>query len=306
MSAPVLSQTGDMAVEAREIQVPSPRELARRRARRHIGLILGGAVVAFAVFVALLAPYLAPFDPYDQDLTQRLIGPVWQDGGSWVHPLGTDGFGRDYLSRLIYGARISLLIGFSAALIAGLLGSTLGIVGGYFGGTVDAAVVYLINVKLALPVVLVALSLAAIVGGSITSLILIMGFLTWDRYAVVTRSVTQQLRSREFVLSAQAAGASHGWILVREILPNVMNHIIVVASLEIAIIILIEAALSFLGLGVRPPTPSWGLMVAEGRSFLFFKPYLVVIPGIAIFLLVIAINMAGDGLRDVMSPEGRE
>lgn len=294
------------AAEAGELHVPSPRELMRHRARTHVGLIFGGAIVAVAVIVALFAPYLAPFDPYDQDLTQRLIAPVWAAGGSWTHPLGTDGFGRDYLSRLIYGARISLLIGFSAALIAGLVGSLLGIVGGYFGGTVDAAIVYLINVKLALPVVLVALSLVSVVGGSVTSLILIMGFLTWDRYAVVTRSVTQQLRHREFVLSAQAAGASHTWIILREILPNLMNHIVVVASLEIAIIILIEAALSFLGLGVRPPTPSWGLMVAEGRSFLFFKPYLVVIPGIAIFLLVIAINMAGDGLRDVMAPDGRE
>jgi peptide/nickel transport system permease protein len=288
-----------------DLHGPSPQALMRRRARRHVGLVLGGTVVVIAVLVALLAPYLAPFDPYDQDLSQRLIAPVWSTG-SWLHPLGTDGFGRDYLSRLIWGARISLTIGVSAALIACAVGCLLGLIGGYFGGAVDAAVVYLINVKLALPVVLVALSLAAITGGSVMSLILIMGFLTWDRYAVVVRSVTQQLRNREFVLSAQAAGASNAWILGREILPNLMNHIIVVASLEIATIILIEAALSFLGLGVRPPTPSWGLMVAEGRSFLFFKPYLVAIPGIAIFVLVIAINLAGDGLRDVMAPEGRE
>jgi len=289
-----------------ELHIPSPRELMVRRARGHLGLILGGAIVALAVLVAVFAPYLAPFDPYDQDLSRRLIVPVWGAGGSWLHALGTDGFGRDVLSRLIYGARISLEIGFSAALIAALLGSLLGIAGGYFGGTVDAVVLYLINVKLALPVVLVALSLVSIAGGSVGSLILIMGFLTWDRYAVVTRSVTQQLRGREFVLAAQAAGASHIRIALREILPNVTNQIIVVASLEIATIILIEAALSFLGLGVRPPTPSWGLMVAEGRSFLFFKPYLVAIPGIAILLLVVAINMAGDGLRDVMAPEGRE
>jgi peptide/nickel transport system permease protein len=289
-----------------DIRIPSPRELVGRRARRHTGLIAGSAVVALVVLVAVFAPYLAPFDPYDQDLARRLIAPVWGSGGSWLHPLGTDGFGRDVLSRLIYGARISLEIGFTAALIAALLGSLLGIAGGYFGGTVDSVVLYLINVKLALPVVLVALSLVSIVGGSVGSLILIMGFLTWDRYAVVVRSITQQLRGQEFVLAAQAAGASHVRIALREILPNVMNHIIVVASLEIATIILIEAALSFLGLGVRPPTPSWGLMVAEGRSFLFFKPYLVAIPGIAILVLVIAINMAGDGLRDVLAPDGRE
>ncbi len=289
-----------------ELHIPSPRELMVRRARRHLGLIIGGAVVVLAVAAAILAPYLAPFDPYDQHLSQRLIVPVWDAGGSWLHPLGTDAFGRDVASRLIYGARISLEIGFSAALIAALLGSLLGMAGGYFGGAVDSAVIYLINVKLALPVVLVALSLVSIVGGSVPSLILIMGFLTWDRYAVVVRSVTQQLRGQEFVLAAQAAGASHARIVLREVLPNVMNHIIVVASLEIATIILIEAALSFLGLGVRPPTPSWGLMGAEGRSFLFFKPYLVASPGIAIFVLVIAINMAGDGLRDVMAPDGRE
>ena len=298
-----MSATG--AAGLPELHIPSPRELMARRARRHVGLIVGGSVVAVAVLVALLAPYIAPFDPYDQHLSQRLIAPIWDAGGSWAHPLGTDGFGRDYVSRLVYGARISLVIGFSAALIAAVVGSLLGLLGGYFGGAVDSVVIYLINVKLALPVVLVALSLVSIVGGSVQSLILILGFLTWDRYAVVTRSVTQQLRGQEFVLAAQAAGASHARIVLREILPNVMNHIIVVASLEIATIILIEAALSFLGLGVRPPTPSWGLMVAEGRSFLFFKPYLVLIPGVAIFLLVIAVNMAGDGLRDVMAPDGR-
>src|SRR5262249_49888990 len=199
--------------------------------------------------------------------------------GTWDHVAGHDAFGRDYLSRLIFGARVSLTIGFLAAAIAGVVGTLLGVVGGYFGGKVDAFVVYLINVKLALPIVLVALALSSIVGGSITALILILGFLTWDRYAVVVRSVTQQLRGQAFIAAARATGASSLRIILLEVLPNALNQIIVVASLEIALVILIEAGLSFLGLGVRPPTPSWGVMISEGRSYMFFKPHLIVIPG---------------------------
>jgi peptide/nickel transport system permease protein len=298
---------GHLAVAASpfEAEAPAPGAVMRRRARSHYGLIIGGSVVVAVVMVALFAPWIAPFDPYEQELTRRLIEPVWEAGGSWTHVFGTDSLGRDYFSRVVYGARISLAIGFFAAAIAGVVGSTLGIVGGYFGGRVDAFVMYLINVKLALPPILIALSLVAVVGGSVPALILIIGFLFWDRYAVVTRSVTQQLRARDFVTAAEAVGASRFRIIATEILPNVLNQIIVIASLEMALAILIEAVLSFLGLGVQPPTPSWGLMVSEGRSFMFFKPYLIVIPGLAIFALVIAINMMGDGVRDITAPEGR-
>ncbi|MFN0301478.1 MAG: ABC transporter permease, partial [Burkholderiales bacterium] len=208
------------------------------------------------------------------------------------------------LSRLVHGARVSLGVGFGAALIAMVCGSTIGIVGGYFGGRIDGVVIYLINVKLAMPGLVIALALVSIIGGSLSALVLILGFLTWDRFAVVARSTTQQLRTDEFVIAARATGASALRIIFGELLPNLMNQIIVVASLEIAVVVLIEAALSFLGLGVRPPTPSWGLMVAEARGFMFFKPHLVAFPGLAIFLLVMAINMAGDGLRDVTAPEG--
>lgn len=275
------------------------------RARAHAGLILGGGIVLLVTLAALLAPWLAPYSPFDQDLTNRLADPVWKAKGSWAHALGTDGLGRDILSRLLYGARVSVGIGFAAAVLAGIIGTALGVAGGYFGGRIDAVVLYLTNVKLALPVVLVALALSALAGGSIPALIVILGLLTWDRYAVVLRSLTQQLRSQDFVTASLAAGASHGRIIVRDILPNLMNHIIVVASLDMAVVILIEASLSFLGLGVRPPTPSWGLMVAEGRSVMTFKSHVVLVPGMAIFLLVIAINLAGDGLRDITAPEGR-
>lgn len=288
-----------------DVDSPSPRQVMRRRAKRHYGLIFGGSIVFIAVFCAVFATFIAPFDPFDQVLTRRLINPVWGEGGSWAHPLGTDSLGRDYLSRLIFGAQISLTIGFFAATLAGIIGSVIGMIGGYFGGRVDAVVMYLINCKLALPPILVALSVVSVFGGTVTVLILVLAALFWDRYAVVTRSVTQQIRNQDFVTAAEAVGASKARIILSEVMPNLMNQIIVIASLEMAIAILVEAVLSFFGLGVQPPTPSWGLLVSEGRDFMFFKPYLIAIPGLAIFVLVIAINMMGDGVRDITAPEGR-
>jgi peptide/nickel transport system permease protein len=292
-------------VTAFELEAPSPRTVMRRRALTHVGFLFGAGVMIATILVAVFAPLLTSYDPFAQDLTQRLIPPVWSAKGSWAHIFGTDGFGRDYLTRLIYGARISLIVGFGAAGIAGFIGTSLGLIGGYFGGRVDSVVMYLVNVKLALPGVLVALSLIAVLGGSVTVVVTVLGFLFWDRFVVVTRSVTQQIRVNEYVMAAEAVGASSWRIILGEILPNVLNHIIVIASLEMATAILVEAALSFLGLGIRPPTPSWGLMISEGRNFMFFQPYLVAIPGAAIFTLVIAINMLGDGIRDITAPEGR-
>jgi peptide/nickel transport system permease protein len=300
-----LALDNNVTDEQLETRALSPGEIMRRRALRHVGLLVGSSWVLFVVVVAIFAPLIAPYDPYAQDLSNRLVEPIWTAAGTWEHPFGTDALGRDYLSRIVYGARISLAVGIGAALISGLIGATLGMIGGYFGGKVDSFVMYLVNVKLALPGILVALSLVAVFGGSIVAIVFILGFLFWDRFAVVTRSATQQVRSAEFVLAAEACGASKLRILASEILPNILNSIIVVATLEMAIAILVEAALSFLGLGTQPPTPSWGLMVSEGRSFMFFKPYLIEIPGAAIFLLVIAINMMGDGVRDVTAPEGR-
>ena len=295
----------DEEIDEFEISVPSPPELMNRRAKKHVGFILGVTVVLLVLILAVFAPLIAPFDPYDQNLTNRLLPPIWHEKGSWSHPFGTDALGRDYFSRVIFGARISLMIGFFAAAVSAVVGSTLGMIGGYFGGKTDAVVMYLINVKLALPGLLVALSLVSVFGGSLIALICILAFLFWDRYAVVTRSVTQQIRTNDYITAAQAVGASRLRIIVGEVLPNLMNQIIVIASLEMAVAILVEAALSFLGLGIQPPTPSWGLLVSEGRSFMFFKPYLVTIPGLAIFMLVISINMMGDGIRDITAPEGR-
>ena len=285
----------------------SPKSSTRlkRRIRGHQGMIIGSLIVISVILVALLAPLLSPHDPYQQDLMKRLIPPVWDSRGSWEHILGTDHLGRDYLSRLMYGARISLLIGIGAALISGIIGTIMGVMAGYFGGRVDMVVTFMVTVRLSMPVVLVALAVVAIVGGSLQVVITVLGLLLWDRFAVVMRSSTLQIRSMDYVSAAQAVGCSTSRILATEVMPNVVNNLIVIATIEIAHAIILEAALSFLGLGVQPPLPSWGLMVSEGKDMMLFEPWLITIPGVALFLLVLAINLMGDGVRDITAPENR-
>ncbi|MDI3468868.1 MAG: ABC transporter, permease protein 2 (cluster 5, nickel/peptides/opines) [Pseudolabrys sp.] len=276
-----------------------------RRSFGHSGLVLGGTMLVAIIAIALAAPLLAPHDPYNQDLAHRLIPPVWQAKGGWDHALGTDKLGRDYLSRLIFGARISLLIGTLTVLISGTIGTVIGVCAGYFGGRVDAVLSYIVTTRLALPVVLVALASAALVGSSLQGVIVVLGLLLWDRFAVVTRSATQQIARTDYVAAARAIGCSTLRILISEILPNILNALIVVATLEMAHAILLEAALSFLGLGVQPPLPSWGLMISEGKQYMFFSPWVIGIPAAALVALVLAINLVGDGLRDVTAPENR-
>jgi peptide/nickel transport system permease protein len=291
-------------LKAEEIVGPTPMRMLRRRVFRHQGLMIGATVLATVILLAAFGPPLVAHDPYTQDLLARMKPPVFL-GGSWEHPLGTDQLGRDFLARLLYGARISLTIGIVAATISGLIGTTMGVAAGYFGGRTDTIVTFLITTRLAMPVVLVALAVVAIFGGSLEIVILVLGLLLWDRYAVVLRASTRQIASREYITAARAIGCSAPRIVLTEILPNVANNLIVVATLEMAHAILLEAALSFLGLGVQPPTPSWGLMVAEGKQMMLFSPWMITIPGIALFLLVLAINLLGDGLRDVTAPENR-
>jgi len=272
---------------------------------RNPAFAIGAGILLFIVLAAVLAPWLAPHDPYTQNLNNRTVPPIWDAKGTWEHPLGTDPLGRDYLSRLIYGARISLLIGVSVALISGLIGTAMGMFAGYFGGRIDMLVSFTVTTRLSMPVILVALATVALVGGSLWVVILVLGLLKWDRFAVVMRSATQQVRALDFVAAAQANGASTVRVLFGEILPNVLPHLIVVATLEAASAILLEAALSFLGLGVQPPLPSWGLMISEAKSYMFFSFWLIGIPGTALALLIFAINLAGDGLRDALAPGGR-
>jgi peptide/nickel transport system permease protein len=288
-----------------DVAEPSAAAKLWKRVRGHKGLLAGSLLFLVILVVALTAPLIAPHDPYDQNLTNRLVPPIWYERGTWAHPFGTDNLGRDYLSRTLYGAQISLLIGISVMLISGTIGTSLGLAAGYFGGRIDMAITFLVTTRLALPVVLVALAVVAMVGGTLTIVIAVLGLLKWDRFAVVMRSATQQVRSLDYVAAAEAAGASRTRIILGEILPNVAPQLIVVATVEAASAILLEAALSFLGLGVQPPLPSWGLMISEAKNFMFFSFWLIAIPGTALALLVLAINMMGDGLRDVTAPEGR-
>ncbi len=260
---------------------------------------LGLLIVAVAVFAALFGPSLVPADPFAQDLAHRLSPPIWL-GGDAQHPFGTDQLGRDYLARLVYGARISLLIGICAAAASGVIGTTLGVLGGFFGGRVDDLVMFIITCRLSIPLILVALAVVSAVGSSLTVVVLTLGLLLWERFAVVARTTTMQIRGLDYVAAARAAGASLPHILLREVLPNIAHHLIVVATLEVALAILLEAVLSFLGLGVPSPLPSWGLMIAEGKDYMFFDPWVIMIPGIALFALVLGINLLDDGLRDLL------
>jgi peptide/nickel transport system permease protein len=270
-----------------------------RFSARRLATLLGGVIVGGTLAVAILAPLLAPHDPFAQDLMRRLVPPEWL-GGSALNPFGTDQLGRDYLSRLIYGARISMLIGILTVVTSGTIGVTLGVLGGYFGGRVDDVVMFIITTRLSIPLILVALTVVALVGSSLTVVVLTLGLLLWDRFAVVSRTTTMQVRNLDYIAAARAAGASRTHILLREVLPNIVSHLLVVATLEMALAILLEAALSFLGLGVPPPLPSWGLMIAEGKDYMFFTPWVIMVPGIALFVLVLGINLLGDGLRELL------
>jgi len=198
-----------------------------------------------------------------------------------------------------------MLIGTMTVITSGLIGITLGVLGGFFGGRVDDAVMFVITCRLSIPLILVALTVVALVGSSLAVVILTLGLLLWDRFAVVARTTTMQVRNLDYIAAAQAAGASRVHILVREVLPNIANHLVVVATLEMALAILLEAALSFLGLGVPPPLPSWGLMIAEAKEYMFFSPWVIMTPGIALFVLMLGINLLGDGLRDLLGADLR-
>lgn len=270
-----------------------------KRGWKNVATWVGAVIVGLAAFAALFAPALVPHDPFAQDLGKRLLVPFWMDGTDPEHLLGTDQLGRDYLARLIYGCRISMMIGITVTIVSGVIGITMGVLGGFLGGRVDDIVLFAITTRLSLPVVLVALAVVGLLGSSMTILMITLGLLLWERFAVVARSTTMQVRNLDFVAAAWCAGCSRLRILAGEVLPNIASHLVVVATLEIALAILLEAALSFLGLGVPPPLPSWGLMIAEAKDYMFFSPWVIMIPGVCLFILVLGINLLGDGLRDM-------
>lgn len=270
------------------------------RGANRIGLWIGAVIFIGIGLVALLAPLLAPGDPFAQDLTKRLLPPFWMEGTQPGHVLGTDQLGRDYLSRLIYGARISMMIGIMTVIGSGFIGTAIGMAGGFFGGKVDDVVMFAITTRLSIPAILVALAIVSLIGSSTTVVVMTLGLLLWDRFAVVARVTTMQIRNQDYVAAAWSAGCSRLHIVLREILPNILAPLAVVTTLEMALAILSEAALSFLGLGIPPPLPSWGLMIAEGKDYMFFNPWVIMIPGLSLCVLVFGINLLGDGLRDLL------
>jgi len=262
----------------------------------------GGLVFAVEIAVAIAAPWVVPASPLAHDLASRLKPPGWADAAGTRHWLGTDTLGRDVLSRVVFGSRVSLVVGCASVIISAPLGLVTGITSAYYGRVVDSILMRIADVQLAFPLILLVIAIVAVVGPSLLNLILVLGISGWVIYARVVRSETIMLRAREFTEAARAQGASDARIIFRHILPNTISSVVVLATATVAYMILLESSLSFLGLGVQPPTPSWGAMVNEGSNYISLAWWLSVFPGIAIFVTVLAVNFIGDRLRDVLDP----
>jgi peptide/nickel transport system permease protein len=269
---------------------------------RDASAFAGLLVIVATVLAAVLAPVLSPADPVKNQLLERLTPPMWVAGGTARHPLGTDTLGRDVTSRLLYGARVSLVVGVSAVIIAGLLGVVLGLLAGYYRGWADDVLMRIGDVQLAFPVLVLAIALLAVAGASLLTVVLVLGVTGWITYARIVRGETLSLITREFVEAARAMGAPDRHVIWRHVVPNVLPPVTVVATFSVARVVIAEASLSFLGLGIPPPAPSWGAMLDEGRNYLTTGWWLALFPGLAILLLVLGINLVGDWLRDVLDP----
>ncbi len=281
------------------------RRLWTKISRLRMG-ILGGIILLGLLGAALLANWLAPFDPFAQDILNRLQPPAWMPGGSAEHLLGTDGVGRDVLSRIIHGSRISLVVGLTAVFLQVVIGVFLGLAAGYYRGWVDSSISFMVDVMLGFPFILLAMSLVAVLGPSLQNIIIALGLTGWPIFTRVTRVETLKLREMEFVFAARSLAFSTLRIVLKHILPNLLPSILVLATVEVARAIIRESLLSFLGLGIQPPTPSWGAMLAEGRDYMLMQWWLAAFPGLAIFLSALGINLLGDGLRDLIDPHLRK
>ncbi len=268
--------------------------------------VLSGAVILFFIILAIFADFIITHSPYQSSLPDRLLPPFWQDGGSTRHLLGTDALGRDILSRIVMGARISLAVAFTSLVIGGVIGSSAGICAGYFGGWVDVLVMRTTDAVLSFPILLLALLLAITRGANFENLIISMCIALWSRYARVVRGEVMSLRERDFVALAKVAGRSPWWIMFHHIFPNTINTIVVLVTLQVGWLILVEAILSFLGAGVPPPYPAWGTMVSDGRDYLATAWWISAFPGLAILLIALSFNLFGDWLREALDPKMRE
>jgi peptide/nickel transport system permease protein len=273
-----------------------------RRAWRLKWELVAGAFLAAVIALTVLAGAVAPHDPLAVNIRHRLAPPAWMEGGGRAHLLGTDQVGRDVLSRIVYGGRVSLAVGVGAVLVSATIGVALGLVAGYFGGRIDWTAMTLVNVMLTFPFVLLALAVIAVLGPSLTNMIIVLGVAGWPIYCRVVRTEALTLREREFVVAARALGMSHMRVMLRELLPNLVSPVVVIATLQVAQVIILESFLSFLGLGVQPPTPAWGNMLGEGRVYMLNSWWIAAFPGLAIFVTTLTINLVGNGLRDWLDP----
>lgn len=268
--------------------------------------LLSIALLLFLLVIpALFATWVAPYDPFQGSLSHRLIPPFWMEGGSMEYVLGTDKLGRDMLSRIIFGARVSLAVSMIAIFVGGIIGTTLGLISGYFGGWTDAVIMRLVDISLSIPTILLALVLVAAVGPSFGTVVTVLIVLLWARYARLVRGETLAIKELDFIARARVAGASHLRIMFRYMFPNVVNSLIVLATLQVGYVILLESALSFLGAGLPRAEPAWGVMVADGRELIVTAWWVSMFPGIAIMMTVLSLNLLGDWLRDHLDPKLR-
>jgi peptide/nickel transport system permease protein len=263
-------------------------------------------IIAVFVLLAVLAPLLSPADPHEQSLRNRFKPPAWEESGSWKHPLGTDRLGRDMLSRVIWGSRVSLAAGVVTVLVASAFGAAVGLVAGYYGGRVDAALMRVTDATMSFPVILLALILAVTVGPSFGNVVLAIAVILWARYARVIRGQVLTLMHLDFIAQARLAGAGAWRIITRHLFPNTLNTLVVLVTLQIGYVIIVEASLSFLGAGIPPPTPTWGSMVAEGLTFVERAWWISVCPGVAMMVVVLSFNLVGDWIRDALDPRLRQ
>ncbi len=281
---------------------PTPGRIPFARLRRSKWGLAASALLLLILASAVCAPWISPYNPLTVDIQHRLGPPAWMEGGTPAHVLGTDQVGRDLLSRMIYGGRVSLIIGVTAVLISSSIGVLLGLAAGYSDPRLDWTIMTVVNVMLTFPFVLLALAVIAVLGPSLINMIIVLGVADWPLYARVIRAETMAVRERDFILAGRALGMSHLRIVFRQILPNLVSVIVVIATLQVARVIILESFLSFLGLGVQPPTPAWGNMLGEGRLYMLNSWWIATFPGLAIFVTTLAINLMGNALRDWLDP----
>ena len=281
------------------------KELAQRLLSSKF-FVIGGVIILILLVLSFLAPYIIPFDPEKADIMNRLKPPKWFSKGGSGHILGTDPLGQDILSRLLMGSRISFKVAFISVGVSAIIGVVLGIIAGYYGGIIDTLIMRFGDIQLSIPSMMLAVAVVAVLGTDINNLILVLIITSWVQYARVVRSNVLVTRNMEFVLASRALGASDRWIMFRQIFPNILTPLLILISQQLGFMILMEAGLSFLGLGVAPPTPSWGSMISDGRSYLTVAPWVVIIPGVALMITVLGFNFLGDGLRDALDPKMRK